>query len=222
VVQPREIAISLFLAGILAAIPSVVSPTIALQIFQIAAGFTSAIFFYIGTIAPRRWKPNFDLATKVIEIPLGFGLSSQQIVPREVHGKVLQIEVTNSIKSRVNASHCRAKLSIDGITSGEEFIPWRYIEIASGRGSGWMQLHDLPILRGDSGLLAICWTECGMQKGFVQTSSPQIQWSPYHLTLGITYKCRLTIFGDFKPSLYEFSFTIQSENAIQFTFPKKL
>jgi hypothetical protein len=220
-VESREIGIVLFLAGTLAAIPSIVSPTIALQATQIIASFTSAFFFYYGTIAPRRWKPNFDLAMSVTPILPGFGLRSQTI-SQPVAGKILLLEVTNSIKSRVNANHCRAKLLVEGVTSGDEYIPWRYIEVASGMGSSWRQFHDREILRGDTGLLALCWAEKGKQAGYLQTSSPQVQWNPYPLKLGLDYKCKLTIFGDFKASVYEFSFNCKSEDEIRFTVAKKV
>src|SRR2546427_8908307 len=140
-VESREIAVILFLAGILVAIPNTVSPTLALQAVQIISSFTSAFFFYYGTIAPRRWNPNFDLDLEVTPIPSGFGLKSPQTISQPISGKVLKIAVTNSIKSKVNANHCRAKLLVKEVTSGDEYLPWRYVEVASGMGSGWRQFH---------------------------------------------------------------------------------
>ncbi len=180
-VESREIAITLFLGGILAAIPNLVSPTLALQILQVITSTTSAFLFYFGTVAPRRWKPTFELTIEARRTTPYLALQSHDPVSRPVSGKVLTISVVNSLKSKVNANHCRAKLSVEGITSGDEYLPWRYIDVATGKGSGWRQYHDIEILRGDSALLL----------------------------------------GDFKPSMYEFSFTLKGKDEITFTTPQK-
>ncbi len=221
-VESHEAAIILFLTGILATIPSLISPTLALQIVQVAASLTSALFFYYGTIAPRRLKPQFDVVTSVVMATPELNFPNHERISKPASGKILTMKVTNDIKSKVNAQHSRVKLMIGGVTKGEEYLPWRYVSVASGRGAGWQQYHDIELLRGDTALLVICWTEEQSQAGYLQTSSPEVQWNPYKLNLGVEYRCKLTIFGDFKPSVFQFSFVLQSNNDIQVSAPKKV
>jgi hypothetical protein len=96
-------------------------------------------------------NPNLSISLRVwkAELPY-YSVQSHHSVSKPVSGSVLIAEVRNSINAKANAENCRAKLEIEGVTNGEEYIPWRYLELATGRGSSWTQFHSIRILRGDN------------------------------------------------------------------------
>lgn len=191
-------------------------------IFTITETVSIWVLIYVE-IYPRLYAPKLTLNLRVWKAHLPeFGIASHRKNSEIVESTVLIAEVQNNVESKENARNCRAKLKIDDVTLGNEYIPWRFLEVASGRGSSWHQYHNIGILKGDTGILFVCWTEKGEKEGYLQTSSPQVQWNPYMLPLDKEYRATLTIIGDFKPCIWTFTFKMLSWDRIEFTKPEKI
>lgn len=208
------------------------NPTLLTNLFSISVSQVNVMLGIAETVSiwiliyvelyPRFYSPKLTLNLKIWKAKLPeFGIRSHKSPSQKVDGLVLIAEVQNSLNSKENASNCRAKLRIEEVTLGNEYIPWRYLQVATGRGSSWEQYHNINILKGDSGLLFICWSEKGENEGYLQTSSPQVQWNPYRLKFGKEYQATLTVIGNFEPSIWTFSFKIDSWESIEFATPKK-
>lgn len=186
-------------------------------LFTITETVSIWVLIYVE-VYPRFYAPKLSLNLKTWKSHLPeFGISSHHRVSKKVEGLVLIAEVQNNLESKGNARKCRAKLKIDDITLGNEYIPWRFLQVATGRGASWRQYHSINILKGDTGHLFICWTEKEERKGYSQTSSPQIQWNPYELLFDEEYQATLSVIGDFKPFIWTFTFRIRSWDKIEFT-----